>query len=97
MKIPKGIEVQSHTEWVLKENKNIYRQRQADTVWNKLIVEKLTNSAVAVRKSNIDECVFYLGKIMNILYTNDYDLKIPEQEELRQSVSDTNATGLNIT
>ena len=49
MKIPKVIEVQIDTEWVLKFKKSIYRQRQAGRVWNKFLVGKLTSSAVRGR------------------------------------------------
>ena len=40
MKIPKGNEVKSATEWVFKANMNIHGQLQADIVWNKFILEK---------------------------------------------------------
>ena len=35
MNIPKGIEVQSGTKWLLITKENIYRQCQAGRVWNK--------------------------------------------------------------
>ena len=53
-KIQKFIEVQSDTEWVIKINRNIYRQRQEGRVWNKLLLGKLISSEVWFRKSNID-------------------------------------------
>ena len=58
MNITKGIEVKSDTEWVLNVKKNIYGQSQADRVWNKFIVEKLTSSSVGFSPSKVDECVF---------------------------------------
>ena len=39
IKIPKDIEVQSYTEWLIKVNKNIDEQRQAGIVWNKSLVK----------------------------------------------------------
>ena len=38
MKIPKGIQVNSSTEYVLKVERNLYGQRQAGRVWNQHLV-----------------------------------------------------------
>ena len=43
MKIPKGIEIHSDTEWVLKVNQNIYRQHQEGRVLNDFLVGKLAS------------------------------------------------------
>ena len=76
----KGIEVQSDNNWVLEVNNNTYGQRQSGRVWNKFRVGKLTISAVRFRKSKIDECVFYWGEIMYVIYT-DYSITVVIDKE----------------
>ena len=97
MKIPKVIELQSDTNWVLKAKKNIYGQRQIGRVWNELLVGKITSSSVRFRQSNIDECVLYQGKSIYILYTDYSILEGSDEEELMQIVSDIKDYGLDIT
>ena len=80
MKTPKDIEVQSDSEWLQKVKKTVYRQLKEGRVRNKLLVEKLTSSAVGFRKSKVDECVFYRGEIINILYNKYSILKVPDEE-----------------
>jgi hypothetical protein len=46
---------------VLKIHHNIYVHKQAGSVWNKYLVDKLVNK-LKFRKLRIDECVFYQGK-----------------------------------
>ena len=83
MKIPKVIELKSDTKRLIKTKKNIHRQYQSEIVWNKFLVGKLPSLAVEFRKNKINECVFYCGKTMYILYTADYILAVPDEEELR--------------
>ena len=80
MNIQKVIEVQSDTKWVLKVNNNIYGKRQTGRVWNKFLVEKLISSSFRFRQRKIDECTFYRGEIMHILYTDDSILERPDEE-----------------
>ena len=80
MKIPKGIELQSDSEWVLKVKNNVYWQLQKSRVWNKFLGEKPTSSAVGFRQRKVDECMFYRGGIIYILYTDDYILEVPDKE-----------------
>ena len=54
MNNPKGVELHSDTEWVIKRNKNIYGQSQAGRILNKFLVEKLTSSEVGFRRNKID-------------------------------------------
>ena len=77
IKFPNFIEIHSNREWVIKANKNIYGKCQAGIVWNKYLVEKLASSELGFRQSKVDECVFYWGEIIYILYTDDYILVGP--------------------
>ena len=79
MKIPKGFEVEgaNKDDYVLRVRKNIYGQKQAGRVWNKYLVTKLKR--IGFKQSKIDECVFYKGRIMYILYTDDSILAGPKK------------------
>ena len=57
MNIPKFIELNIGTEWVLKVKNNIYVKIQAGRVWNKFLLKKLTSSVIESRKIKVDECV----------------------------------------
>jgi Reverse transcriptase (RNA-dependent DNA polymerase) len=41
MKIPRGIKVESETEYALKVEQNLYGQKQTGRVWNLHLVQKL--------------------------------------------------------
>ena len=97
MNIPKGVKVYIYTKWVLKTKTNIYWKRQVGRVRNKFLVEKLNSSEVGFRQSKIDECMFYWVKIMHIMYTDDYILVEPYEEELMQIVAAIRAAELDIT
>ncbi len=68
MSIPQGFEVESGEEYVLKLNKNLCGQRQAGRVWNKHLIEKLKQ--VGFVACQIDECLFYKGQSVFVLYTD---------------------------
>ena len=72
MKIPKGFDIEggSTKDYFLRVNKNVYGQKQAGRVWNQYLTQKLTKE-LKFKQSKVDECVFYRGKSMYILYTDD--------------------------
>jgi hypothetical protein len=45
----------------------------------------------------MDECVFYRGKTMYALYTDDSILAGPDKKEIEQVIEDQKAAKLNIT
>ena len=97
MKIPKGFEV-SHgdsNDYVLKIKKNIYGQKQAGRVWNQHLVRKL--ASIGFKQSAIDECVFYRGQCLYVLYTDDSILTGPDDEILDETIKDMKKIGLDIT
>ena len=58
MKLPKGLKlVNDEKHYVLKVKRNVYGQQQAGRVWNKYLVDKLTNE-VGFTQSEVDECLF---------------------------------------
>ena len=98
MKIPKGFEVDSDdpNEYVLKLHRNVYGQKQAGRVWNKYLEHKLIHE-VGFTKSKVDECVFYKGNTMYILYTDDSIIAGPDKIEIEQIIADIEKSKLNIT
>ena len=98
MKVPKGFRItgKDSDDYVLKLNKNVYGQKQAGRVWNKYLETKLIKS-VGFKKSKIDECVYYRGKTIYLLYTDDSILAGPCQKEIEQVIVDIKAAGLEIT
>jgi hypothetical protein len=99
MKIPQGFDLgegENPKEFVLKLHKNVYGQKQAGRVWNKYLVERLVNQ-VGFTQSKIDECVFYKGNVIYVLYTDDSILAGPNQEEIDRVIEQIKAAGLDIT
>jgi hypothetical protein len=100
MKIPRGFHVpgaSSDTDYVLKVEKNIYGQRQAGRVWNKHLVSILTSKGIGFKQSGVDECVFYKGKSIYVLYTDDSILAGPDEAELDTIIEDMRKAGLKLT
>ena len=95
MKLPKGFEVKGDEEYVLKLNKNLYGMKQAGRAWNKYLVERLLR--VGFRQSEYDECLFYRGNVMYVLYTDDSILMGPDEKELEEVIALIKAQGLELT
>ena len=90
MKIPAGVELEDGAntkEYVLQIHRNIYGQKQAGRVWNKYLVNKLVKE-LGFKQSKVDECVFYRGKTLYVLYTDDSLLAGPDLKEIEQVIYD---------
>ena len=48
-------------------------------------------------RSKIDECIFYRGKTMYILYTYDSIIAGPDKEEIAQVIKDLKGANLDVT
>ena len=98
MSILKGfkLNVPSTDDHVLKLHRNVYGQKQAGRVWNQYLVNKLVKE-LRFTQSRIDPCVFYRGKTLYVLYTDDSLLAGPDQDEIDQIVKDLKKANLNIT
>jgi hypothetical protein len=95
MSIPKGFEVEGDEEYVLKLKKNLFGQRQAGRVWNKHLIERL--KAVGFVASQIDECLFYKGQSVFVLYTDDSILAGPDSKELDSIIEEMKKAELDLT
>ena len=98
MRIPKGFEIESgnSSDYVLKVHRNVYGQCQASRVWYQYLRNKLVNELKFV-PSKIDECIFYRGRTVYMLYTDDSILAGPCQKEIEQIVQDLKKAKLNVT
>ena len=71
MKILKGVSLKgkSSEAYVLKLHKNKYGQKNAGRVWNDYLVKKLIK--IELKQSQLDKRVFYKGRVVYALYTDD--------------------------
>ena len=100
MKIPAGVEIEGGLnvkDHVLKIHRNIYGQKQAGRVWNKYLVRKLV-AKLGFKQSKVDECVFYRGNVLYVLYTDDSLIAEPDPDEIDQVIQELqNKAKLSIT
>jgi len=96
--IPRGFEIEGgrNEDYVLKLHRNVYGQAQSGRVWYQYLSDILDNKVGFVR-SEVDECVFYRGNVMCVLYTDDSILAGPDQAKAEQAIEDIKAAKLNIT
>ena len=96
MELPQGIQVSEgeSSDYVLKLLKNIYGQKQAGRVWNEYLVDKLTS--LGYKASLIDDCVFYRGDIIFMVYVDDGILLGKDDEQLKAAIREIQESGLNI-
>ena len=97
MQIPKGFEADlpDPEEYCLQLHKNLFGQKQAGRVWNKYLVKKL--ASIGFKQSSVDECVFYRGTVLYILYTNDSILAGPVKSDINAAVQVMKDAGLTVT
>jgi hypothetical protein len=96
MELPLGIETHhgNSKDHVLKLLANLYGQKQAGRVWNGYMVEKLRG--IGFEPSLIDECVFYRGDIIFIVYADDGIFISSNDDTITQAIRDITESGLVI-
>ena len=77
----------STKDYVLKIHRNIYGQKQAGRVWNQYLVRKLVKE-LGFQQSSVDECVFYRGSTLYVLYTDDSLLAGPDKAEIDRIIEE---------
>jgi hypothetical protein len=92
MKLPAGFTVpgktiteQDRRDYVLKLEKNLYGQKQVGRVWYLHLRKNLLK--LGFKPSQHDECIFYYGKTIFIVYTDDTILLGPDKGEIDQLVN----------
>jgi hypothetical protein len=89
MKMPLGITVDEPGEWALRV-KYLRPETRMEPVY---LIDKLVNE-IGFTQSRHDECVFYRGNVIYLLYTDDSILAGPDEDELNDVVEDIKAAGL---
>jgi len=71
LQLPDGIETETGNSktHVLKLLRNVYGQKQAGKVWADFLSENLFK--IGFERSKIDECVFYRGSLVFLVYVDD--------------------------
>jgi hypothetical protein len=90
MKVPAGVKIEGGgdtKDYVLKIHRNIYGQKQAGRVWNKYLSNKLVNE-LGFKQSKVDECIYYRGKTLYVLYTDDSLLAGPDKDEIQTIIDE---------
>ena len=90
MKIPKGFDLgegTNPTDYVLHIHRNIYGKKDSGRVWNQYLTKKLIKE-VGFKQSKIDECVFYRGKTIYLLYIDDSILAGPDEGKIARIIKD---------
>ena len=97
VKIPAGYEIENEdkSKFALQVHKNLYGQKQAGRVWNSYLVEKLKE--LHFEQSDFDECVFYRGNVLYVLYTDDSIIFGKTEKELDDVIRDIKRANLKIT
>ena len=96
MDFPPGIHTTlgDSKDYVLLLLNNLYGQKQAGRVWNQYLVDKLTS--IGFKQSHVDECVFYRGGIIFIVYVDDGIFMGKSDDEITAAIEDLKALDLNI-
>ena len=82
-------------EYVFQIKRTYYGQKRGAWVWNQHLVRKLQEAGFT--QSSHEECVFYHGTAMYVLYMDDSIQAGPNQNELGDIIAKMEQTGLNMT
>jgi hypothetical protein len=84
MQLPRGLTFQGvhQSTHCLKLKKNLYGSKQAGRVWNQHLVNGLVNT-MHFKQSTVDECVFYRGTTVLLVYVDDAILCGPSQSDIQ--------------
>jgi hypothetical protein len=81
MEIPRGFTVEGDPkEYALKLEKNLYGLKQAGRVWNLHLTRQLLE--LGFSQSAVDQCVFYKGTCVLLIYCDDTLMMSPSKTEL---------------
>jgi Reverse transcriptase (RNA-dependent DNA polymerase) len=74
----------------------VYGSKNAGRTWYQYLSKKLVEELGFVQ-SKVDECVFYKGTVMYVLYMDDSVLAGPERKEINRVIKNIQRAKLNIT
>ena len=82
IEIPKGFAIDGDRKsYALKLLRNIYGAKDAGRVWNRFMTKKLVNELGFIQ-SSVDECVFYRGTCVVLIYVDDTIIMGPRPKEI---------------
>jgi hypothetical protein len=96
MEITQGIHLKNGNskDHLLKLLANLYSQKQAGCVWNSYLVNKLLE--IEFKQSMIDDCVFYRGDVIFIVYVDSSILIGSSDERLTNIITELQNLDLDI-
>lgn len=96
MDLPKGIETKhgNGRTHVLKLLKNLYGAKDAGRNWNQHLTKGLVNLGFV--QSAIDECVFYRGNLIFIVYVDDGIFFSPDDSAINKAIKDLSEAGFDV-
>jgi len=96
MELPPGIDTTlgNSKDFVLLLLNNLYGQKQAGRVWNQYLVDKLLS--IGFKQSLVDECMFYRGDIIFIVYVDDGIFMGKSDEQITAAIEELRSLQLNI-
>jgi hypothetical protein len=96
MELPSGIQLSngSSKTRVLKLIKNMHGQNQAGRVWNQTLKKGLEE--IGFTQSRVDECVFYKGVTIFVVYLDDIIFFGPKLKALEGAMQDLKNLGYNL-
>jgi hypothetical protein len=87
MQIPQGFRFAgSRQTHALKLKKNLYGQKQAGRVWNQYLTKGLIERGFT--QSKVDECVYYRGSVIFMVYVDDGILCGPDPQEIQKVIDE---------
>ena len=97
MEIPRGCKVEGadSNEYVLHVTNNLYGGTDAGLTWFKFLKDKL--ESIGFQQSHYDDCLFYHGNNLYVLYTDDSILTGPDPKELEKIIEKMTRVGLRVT
>jgi hypothetical protein len=92
MELPRGLSFEGvhQSTHCLKLKKNLYGSKQAGRVWNKHLVNGLVNT-MKFKQSTVDECVFYRGSTILLVYVDDAILCGPSKSDIQEILDELGA------
>jgi hypothetical protein len=96
MELPDGFLLKegNRKDHVLKLLANLYGQKQAGRVWNSYLVNKLLK--IDFKQSQIEDCVFYRGDVIFIVYVDDGNFLGLSDEQLSGIITEMRNLDLDI-
>ena len=96
MELPAGIETKygNGKTHVLQLLKNLYGQKQAGRVWSQHMSKGLRS--IGFRPSAVDECVFYRGNVIFLVYVDDGIFASPDASEVDKAIKELREIGFDI-